>query len=230
MVAATNGHLEVARLLLDRSADPNQACTDDGWTALMVAATNGHLEVTQVLLVFGAEPTAVAFGRTAHGFALIKGHQPVVDCLEAIAGWPAFKVAVAARRHADARAMLHRGAIDPSGSTLAELTVLGALPADALWPGSPAPCAATTALVNAAMASWSPIRHSLYHPGVRTSVRTVLLAAEHLRRRHAAAAAAMPPGQARLMPWTSLLCLPVLPDELWHIVCSFFLRSDWSVR
>ena len=48
MQAAYGGNLEVTRLLLDRSADPNQARTDNGCTALMAAAQDGHLEVAAV--------------------------------------------------------------------------------------------------------------------------------------------------------------------------------------
>ena len=48
----------MTRLLLDRSADPNQACTPDGHTALMEVAGGGHVELARLLLLFGADPNA----------------------------------------------------------------------------------------------------------------------------------------------------------------------------
>ena len=56
MAAATGGHLEVARLLLDRLADPNQAKPDNRFTPLMYAADRGHLEVARLLLDRLADP------------------------------------------------------------------------------------------------------------------------------------------------------------------------------
>ena len=50
MLAADNGHLEVARLLLEAGADKN-CCDDDGMTALLLAADKGHLEVAHLLRV-----------------------------------------------------------------------------------------------------------------------------------------------------------------------------------
>ena len=121
MQAAQDGHLEVTRLLLDRSADPNQACTDDGYTTLMQAAASGHLEVAQLLLLFGADPNIRSLDghTTAQSIARTRGHPAVAACLGAIAGWPAFKIAAGCRLHADARRMLHRGAIEPADCSLA---------------------------------------------------------------------------------------------------------------
>ena len=117
--------------------------------------------------------------------------------------------------------MLKRGAIDPSDCTFAELMATATLPADTLWQGSPAPCPATTALVKAAMSSWSPGRHFLYPREVRTSVHTVLLVANRLWRRHAAES-----GVRRSI--RRLQMRPhILPNELWCVVFKFFSRSDW---
>jgi ankyrin repeat protein len=48
MVAAINGHTEVARLLLDRGADPELE-DGDGWTALMLARGHGHTDLVDLL-------------------------------------------------------------------------------------------------------------------------------------------------------------------------------------
>ena len=122
--------------------------------------------------------------------------------------------------------MLHRGTIEPADRSLAELTAVGGTPANALWPGSPGPCDATTALIRAAMSSWSPERHMLYHRGVRSGVRMVFLVAERLRRRRDLVGA-LPLQQRHLLPQSWMLV--ELPHELWHMVCSFFRRSNWPV-
>jgi ankyrin repeat protein len=53
MYAAQNGHEQVALVLLEAKADPNQA-QPDGRTALMLAAANGHEQVALVLREAGA--------------------------------------------------------------------------------------------------------------------------------------------------------------------------------
>ena len=196
----------------------------------MWAAEEGRLEIVQLLVSFGADLSAVDNdGDTASAAALYPGHQTTADCLDAIAGWPAFKVAVGCRLHADARTMLKHGTIDPSGCTRAELATAAAVPGNTLWEGSPAPCPATTALVDAATSSWSPSRHFLYHPGVRVSVHTVLLVAGRLRRRHAVVSS-LSHDQLMMLPSSSVLIgrRIGLPNELWAVVCSFVRRSDWA--
>jgi hypothetical protein len=193
----------------------------------MFAASNGRLEVAQLLLLFGADPDVQDNdGETAQAVALNDGHPGVAACLGAVAGWPAFKIAVACRLHADARRMLHRGTVDPSDCSLAELLAVGGTPANTLWPGSPGPCDATAALARAAMSSWSPGRHLLHHLGVRSSVLTTLLVAHRLRCRHAVVST-LTQYQLRMLPQSSVLI--GLPTELWLAVCSFFRRSGWTV-
>lgn len=75
MLAAYNGRLEVATLLLDRGADPNTQDTG-GNTALMGAAFKGSLAMVRLLCSRGADPfhrsstgqtalrTALMFGRS----------------------------------------------------------------------------------------------------------------------------------------------------------------------
>ena len=53
MAAAAGNHLEVARVLLDAGANPNQA--EAGWTAVMWAAQRGHREMVELLADRGAQ-------------------------------------------------------------------------------------------------------------------------------------------------------------------------------
>jgi ankyrin repeat protein len=68
MSAAQNGHEQVALVLLEAKADPNQA-KPDGWTALMLAAMNGHEQVALVLLEAGAASFLMALINAA-----LRGH------------------------------------------------------------------------------------------------------------------------------------------------------------
>ena len=224
---ASEGGLEMTRLLLDRSADPNQAKTSNGFTALMSAAHYGCLDTVQLLLLFGADPVAATHGLTAGSMASRLGHRSTADCLDAVRGWPAFKIATACRLHTDTRTMLQRGAIDTAGCPLSEIAAVAAASANTLWPGSPAPCLASTALARAAMSQWSPGRHFIYHPGVRSGIHTVLLTAERLRRQHALAVTTTMP-QDQMLARTSVFV--GLPNEMWWAVFSFFRRADWPVQ
>lgn len=53
--AASNGHLEVVRLLLGSGADKNRDFRETTMKALLLAACNCHLEVVQFLLKDGAD-------------------------------------------------------------------------------------------------------------------------------------------------------------------------------
>ncbi|CAK9062611.1 unnamed protein product [Durusdinium trenchii] len=57
LAAARNGHLEVARLLLEAGADPNAKDHCEA-PALIAAAQNGHLEVVRLLLKAAADTNA----------------------------------------------------------------------------------------------------------------------------------------------------------------------------
>ena len=200
----------------------------DGCTPLIYAAVTGHIEVAQVLVLFGADPEHQhSAGFTACDIAAQEGHPAVAGWLDATAGWPAFKVVAGCRLHTDGRRMLHHGSIDLVGCGRAEATAACAAPADALWQGSPAPCVATTALIKAALSSWSPRRHSLYHRGVRSSVHTVLLVAERLQRR-SAVVSSLSREQLLVLPLGNVPVLTGLPSELWLVVCGSFLRADWA--
>ena len=53
MLAADNGHLEVARSLLEAGADKDTWSHRNRRNALMLASGNGHLEVPRLLLQAG---------------------------------------------------------------------------------------------------------------------------------------------------------------------------------
>ena len=57
-VAAKNGHVDVAKVLIQNGADVN-AVEKDKWTALHLAARNGHVDVAKVLIQNGADVNAV---------------------------------------------------------------------------------------------------------------------------------------------------------------------------
>ena len=59
--ASCNGHLEAARLLLDRGADPNRLCSR-GQTPLMWAVCEAHTAVAELLLERGAAVNAETSG------------------------------------------------------------------------------------------------------------------------------------------------------------------------
>jgi ankyrin repeat protein len=83
-LAATFGHADLARLLLELGTDPNQRGRN-GETALLMAARGGHRALQRVLLGYGADVEIPdAGGGTAVTWAVERGHGDVVrDLLEA---------------------------------------------------------------------------------------------------------------------------------------------------
>lgn len=122
--AAMEGHLELIRLLLDHSADPNQASSTRRQHRIDTCCLRRPpRRRSAVALLFSADPSAqIITGENPQAIAIRARHPVVADCLGTLAGWPAFKVAAACRLHADARRMLHLGTVDPS---------------TAAWPSSP---------------------------------------------------------------------------------------------
>ena len=78
MTAATNGHLEICRLLIDKGAQV-EAKNSNGFTSLHFAAYRGHVEIVSLLCDRGADVEA----RDNFGFrpiheAAMNGHISVV--------------------------------------------------------------------------------------------------------------------------------------------------------
>jgi ankyrin repeat protein len=82
-LAACFGHLEVARCLLERGADPNAvAYNDSRVTPLHSAVTAGHRDVASLLLALGASANVVQKGGwTPLHAAAQRGDEAIVDLL-----------------------------------------------------------------------------------------------------------------------------------------------------
>lgn len=78
-VASSQGHIEIARLLLGAGADINNLKGDTGRTPLMWAAINGHVAVIQLLLDRGANSKI----KKALDLAKSEGHSEAVKVLKA---------------------------------------------------------------------------------------------------------------------------------------------------
>jgi ankyrin repeat protein len=81
-IQASDGQVEMVRLLLDAGADPS-ASTDDGFTALMAASGEGYAEIVRLLLQSGADVTAQnKRGSTALRLASQENHLEVIEILQ----------------------------------------------------------------------------------------------------------------------------------------------------
>jgi ankyrin repeat protein len=91
MMAASAGHLDVVKLLLERGANVNirsKGCPfvvsqlaskrPGGWTALAAAASSGNSEVVRILLERGASVQAVADDQMSPLVAAINGRNPAI--------------------------------------------------------------------------------------------------------------------------------------------------------
>ena len=146
-------------------------------------------------------------GGTPLSVAMHHGHECVAAFLTAASSWSPFKILVVCRLADDAKRALRVGRLDPCAgpTSLAERVAARVSPGNALWAGSPDVCSATRRLVHAAMGPWTPSRHFLFHAGVRSHIRVVMLSGNRVQDRHQ------------------------VPTALWRLICSFFLRSDWEV-
>ena len=92
--AAELGRAGAVAALLEAVVPPD-LINGSGGTPLMAAASNGHAEVARLLLEAGADPDILVedhgrggdpevVGRCALFFALVKGHQELVDLLEQV--------------------------------------------------------------------------------------------------------------------------------------------------
>ena len=80
--AASEGRLDVVRLLLKRGVDPNIQ-DQYGDTPLHIAAHGGHDDVVKLLLEYGADPTVKdKDGRTPLDLARAEGRHEVVSVIE----------------------------------------------------------------------------------------------------------------------------------------------------
>ena len=85
LVASDQGHVDVARLLIEAGADIDEA-KYDGATPLFIASQRGHVEVVKALLDGGADATqATNFGMTPLMIAKLMNHAEIVALLEAAA-------------------------------------------------------------------------------------------------------------------------------------------------
>ncbi|CAC5391859.1 unnamed protein product [Mytilus coruscus] len=81
MLAASEGHLEICRLLIDTGCKID-ITTIDGETALMLAAWRGHLEICRLLIDTGCKiDTTTDRGLTALMFAASEGHLEICKLL-----------------------------------------------------------------------------------------------------------------------------------------------------
>jgi ankyrin repeat protein len=86
--AAAGRHADVARLLLERGADPN-ARQGSGWTPLHSAAHNGDPDMVTLLLAHGANPSATNDdGATVRSMAEESGNDDVVARVRDALGGP----------------------------------------------------------------------------------------------------------------------------------------------
>ncbi len=82
-MAATNGHLDTVRVLVNAGAELDAHDNEYGVTALMGAATNGHDDIVELLIQARAAVNIRApNGMTALGFANLKGQRSAARILQ----------------------------------------------------------------------------------------------------------------------------------------------------
>ena len=111
MRAASCGHAQIVRLLLEHGADPN-LMRNDKFTALALAAFFGHTETVKTLMEFGARTEAVTrSGASAHTWATARTFSDVARCLDTPAPKPPPQVRVQLRRSPSRNRILALGVI-----------------------------------------------------------------------------------------------------------------------
>ena len=214
----------------------------------MRASHGGHLEVAQRLVVHGANVAAkTTDGRLddAPSLAASRGRHPIVAWLDAVSGWPTFRIAVSlpASHPAEINALLRRGAMDPDdcGGSLAAVHAAAA--------SNTSDPTAMKRLVRLALAGWSRHSHWLHKGAVRKAVVASLRVACRLddaampgrpmpptpRPSTAVATVSARAGAAAAADATggrhprdgARAPLPVLPPEIWEVICHFLARRHW---
>ena len=213
--AASEGRAGVVLMLLQHGADVNH--TDhDGFTALLGAAAKGQLCAVQLLMAWGADGTRRnIYGVDAYRTAFHNGSKEVLEFLDAVDGWSPLRIAVGLREHTVIATAIRMGklAVDCGEAAVLLRTASTA----AAWTDAPGPCAATVKIARSVLSGWAPPRHALYHRGVRSAIRSVLLVSARLRHRH------------RHDDGTARGRLALLPPEIWMAVMAFFGRPDWPL-
>ena len=80
-MAAQNNHIEIVKLLMKSTDNPN-APRNDGATPILVAAQNNHIEILKLLMRSTDNPNAAMNnGSTPMSIATQKNHQEIVQLL-----------------------------------------------------------------------------------------------------------------------------------------------------
>ncbi|EOD14056.1 hypothetical protein EMIHUDRAFT_356702, partial [Emiliania huxleyi CCMP1516] len=168
IMASQQGHLEIARLLLEAGAAIDQA-DEQGSTPLLAACHNGHLEVAKLLSSYGASRAATPFG-TPEEFATEEGHADLAAWLVASRGWTPLA-------HLETLTAARATALLRSGASLHE--------------GEPTPLrraaggeGEAAALVRRAAAPWSPASHSLFPAAARARAALLVLSLYEIHERY----------------------------------------------
>ena len=184
-----------------------------------------------------AAKTTDEWSHTARSLAAAQGHHSIVAWLDAISGWPIFRIDVSlpALHPPEINALLQRGTMDPDdcGGSLAAVHAAAA--------SNTSDPTEMKRVVRLAFGGWSRYSHWLHKGAVRKAAATTLLVAyrldvaavsgglmpptprppaAHVGGAAAAADAAGGRGGAR-MP------LSVLPPEIWEIILGFLARRHW---
>jgi ankyrin repeat protein len=191
--ASFKGCCEIVRALLVQGATRviNQPCTlaNHTFTPLQAASIGGHLTAAQLLLVFGADTSIEEEGnKTLQEITVQNGHSELAEWFGAVAGWSPLRVAAGCRLHRDVVVQLQLGMLDPDAMSWPEVELARAAavapPTELVrWRNALDVCPFTVQLITAATCGWTPVRHWLYHAGVRNAVHAVLHVGERLHQR-----------------------------------------------
>ena len=177
--------------------------------------------MVQLLAAFGADALAADDFGDARSAAEEHGHYTVVAWLDAVVGWPAFRIAVSLALHRDATIALRLGRIDPDDCARSLVAVV----ASAAGRRTPE----TVELVRLAFRGWTPHSHWLHKAAVREAVRTVLTVSWRLHSTVGPIGSG-PRRSGRFSQPTITEPLPLLPPELWLYILGFLTRRSWGLN